>query len=265
MTITPKGAPVPTQIGRRTRQLLGVPIDAVSFDLAQDRVMAWGHARQSRYVVLANVHVLVTASRERDFGAVVAAADMATPDGAPVAWMLRKLGVTGQQRVSGPDLTWALLGRCETEALPVYFFGSSQETLLLLAARVTASFPALVVAGYEAPPFRPMTEQEDAEAVERINSSGAGLVFVGLGCPKQEHWMQAHRGRVNAVMLGVGAAFDFHAGVVSRAPAWMRANGLEWLHRLASEPRRLWKRYLATNTLFLIGAFKQLLIGSDKD
>jgi N-acetylglucosaminyldiphosphoundecaprenol N-acetyl-beta-D-mannosaminyltransferase len=116
------------------------------------------------------------------------------------------------------------------------------------------------VVGFEAPPFRPITAEEDAESVERINTSGAGLVCVGLGCPKQEHWMLAHRGRINAVMLGVGAAFDFHAGTVSRAPAWMREHGLEWLHRLMSEPRRLWKRYLITNTLFVLGAAKQLLL-----
>ncbi len=243
---------------RHTQPVLGVPIDSISFTAAQDRVLAWGHAHQSRYVVLANVHVVVTASREAAFGAVVAGADMATPDGAPVACMLRKLGAVGQERVSGPDLTWALLGRCESENLPVYFFGSSQDTLIQLASRITAAFPKLVVAGYEAPPFRPMTADEDTQAVERINTSGASLVFVGLGCPKQEHWMQAHRGRVNAVMLGVGAAFDFHAGTVSRAPLWMRENGLEWLHRLVSEPRRLWKRYLVTNTLFVLGAARQL-------
>ena len=246
-------------VKKSTLKVLGVPIDTVTFGAAQDRVMAWGHARESRYVVLANVHVTVTASREPDFGAVVAAADMATPDGAPVAWMLGKLGNQPQERVSGPDLTWALLARCEREALPVYFFGSSRETLSLLAERIAATFPGLEVAGFEAPPFRPITPQEDRESIERINASGAGLVFVGLGCPKQEHWMLAHRGQVKAVMLGVGAAFDFHAGTVSRAPEWMRANGLEWLHRLMSEPRRLWKRYLVTNSLFIAGAARQLL------
>jgi len=241
------------------RKVLTVPVNTLSFFQALDCVLAWGHARESRYVVLANVHVVVTAAREPAFGAVVAAADLATPDGAPVAWMLRKLGRAKQERVSGPDLTWALLGRCAAEGLPVYFFGSSRETLGLLAKRINAAFPALVVAGFEAPPFRPMTPEEDAEAVARINTSGACLVFVGLGCPKQEHWMLAHRSRVNAVMLGVGAAFDFHAGTVSRAPMWMRENGLEWLHRLASEPRRLWRRYLVTNTLFVLGAVRQLL------
>ncbi|MBK9346597.1 MAG: WecB/TagA/CpsF family glycosyltransferase [Burkholderiales bacterium] len=224
---------------RDTLDVLGIPIDAVGFAAAQERIIEWGLARESRYVVLANVHVVVTASRDAQFGVAVAGADMATPDGAPIAWMLRRLGVAEQVRVSGPDLTWSLLKQCEQVALPVYFFGSTPETLQLLMERVRQVFPKLRVAGVEAPPFRPMTEQEDADSVMRINSSGAGLVFVGLGCPKQEYWMLQHRGQVNAVMLGVGAAFDFHAGTVRRAPSWMRANGLEWLHRLASEPSQI--------------------------
>ena len=238
--------------------VLGVPVDAVSFVAAQDQVMTWGHAHNSRYVVLANVHVIVTASRDPDFSAVVATADMVTPDGAPVAWVLGKLSHAAQERVSGPDLTWALLERCEAEQLPVYFYGSAPETLARLAQRIQVTFPKLA-ASFEAPPFRSVTAIEDAESIQRINASAAGLVFVGLGCPKQEHWMQTHRGRVNAVMLGVGAAFDFHAGTESRAPAWMRSHGLEWLHRLLNEPRRLWKRYLITNTQFILGAARQLL------
>ena len=244
---------------RNPLAVLGVPVDALTFEQAQTRVMAWGHAHESRYVVLANVHVVVTASQEPDFGAAVAAADLATPDGAPVAWMLGKLRGTPQGRVSGPDLTMALLDRCAAEGLPVYFFGSSEATLKALETNLKIAIPNLNVMGFESPPFRPLTPQEDAEVVARINASGAGLVFVGLGCPKHEFWMQAHRGQINAVMLGVGAAFDFHAGTVARAPLWMRDNGLEWLHRLASEPRRLWKRYLVTNTLFVWGAVRQLL------
>jgi N-acetylglucosaminyldiphosphoundecaprenol N-acetyl-beta-D-mannosaminyltransferase len=243
--------------------VLGVPVDAVSFAAAQDRIMTWGHARDSRYVVLANVHVVVTASREAAFGAAVAAADLITPDGAPVAWMLGKLGGVAQERVSGPDLTWALLGRCEAEQLPVYFYGSTPDTLALLEQRIQMTFPKLV-ASFEAPPFRAITADEDAASIQRINVSAAGLVFVGLGCPKQEHWMQAHRGRVKSVMLGVGAAFDFHAGTESRAPIWMQSCGLEWLHRLLREPGRLWKRYLSTNTLFVLGAARQLVLNLRK-
>lgn len=239
--------------------VINTRIDAMDFVLAQDRVIVWGHTCESRYVVLANSHVVVTTERDPQFGDAVARADLVIPDGAPVAWMMRRLGYSHQKRVSGPDLTWALLERCAVGGLSVYFFGSSRETLNLLVDHVRSAFPMLVVAGFEAPPFRTMTAEEDAEAVARINTSGAALVFVGLGCPKQEYWMQAHRGRVKAVMLGVGAAFDFHAGTVSRAPVWMRDHGLEWLHRLAIEPRRLWRRYLVTNTLFIFGAAKQLL------
>jgi N-acetylglucosaminyldiphosphoundecaprenol N-acetyl-beta-D-mannosaminyltransferase len=249
----------PLTTERGAVHVLGVPVDAITFEQAQVRVMAWGHAHESRYVVLANVHVVVTASQEPDFGAAVAAADLATPDGAPVAWMLSKLRGMPQGRVSGPDLTMALLDRCAEEALPVYFFGSSDATLKALETNLKIAIPKLNVVAFESPPFRPLTPQEDADVVARINASGAGLVFVGLGCPKQEFWMQAHRGQINAVMLGVGAAFDFHAGTVARAPLWMRENGLEWLHRLASEPRRLWKRYLVTNTLFVWGAVRQLV------
>lgn len=244
---------------RQRELVLGVPIDVLNFVTVQYCLMAWGHQYQSRYVVLANAHVVVTASRNPEFGDVIAAADMTTPDGASVAWMLNKLRHTPQERVSGPDLTWALLGRCEMEQLPVYFYGSTPETLARLKQRTQTTFPKLV-ASFEAPPFRSITVDEDSASIQRINSSGAGLVFVGLGCPKQEFWMHAHRDRVNAVMLGVGAAFDFHAGTELRAPAWMRSHGLEWLHRLVSEPRRLWKRYLVTNTLFILGAARQLFI-----
>ena len=138
-------------------------------------------------------------------------------------------------------------------------FGSTDSTLASLQRILKQRWPALRIAGAHAPPFRSLNPDEDEAAVRQINASGAHSVWVSLGCPKQELWMAAHRGRINAVMVGVGAAFDFHAGTVSRAPAWMRSNGLEWLHRLASEPRRLWRRYLVTNTLFLLGAARQLL------
>jgi N-acetylglucosaminyldiphosphoundecaprenol N-acetyl-beta-D-mannosaminyltransferase len=206
------------------------------------------------------VHVVVSASRDAAYRDIINASDMATPDGAPVAWMLRRLGFSGQSRISGPDLMWTLCERAEKENLPICCYGSTKATLGLLEARLRAAFPALKMT-LESPPFRALTPEEDAAAVERINSSGAGIVFVGLGCPKQERWMAEHRGRINAVMIGVGAAFDFHAGTVQRAPVWMRDNGLEWLHRLLSEPGRLWKRYLVTNTLFILGAARQLLGG----
>lgn len=248
-------------MSRQTGRVLGVPIDAISMEEATDRIEGWAKAHQSRYVTICNAHVVVTASGDEAYGAVIGASDMATPDGAPVAWVLRHSGYAGQRRVCGPDLMWQLCRRCADEGVSIYAYGSTAETLSALEASLRRAFPALKIAGLESPPFRALSASEDEEAVRRINDSGAGIVFVGLGCPKQERWMADHRGRVNAVMIGVGAAFDFHAGTVSRAPLWMQRNGLEWLHRLCSEPRRLWKRYLVTNTLFVVGAVKQLVLG----
>ena len=243
---------------RKTGKVLGANIDALSWEDAMARLLGWAHARESRYVTICNVHVVVSASRDAAYRDIINGSDMATPDGAPVAWMLRRQGFAGQPRISGPDLMWALCERAANEYLPVYCYGSTEATLALLERRLLAAFPKLRIR-MESPPFHALTPAEDAAAVDRINTSGAGIVFVGLGCPKQERWMAEHRGQVDAVMIGVGAAFDFHAGTVRRAPAWMRDNGLEWLHRLLSEPGRLWKRYLVTNTLFIVGAARQLL------
>ncbi|MFZ2172306.1 MAG: WecB/TagA/CpsF family glycosyltransferase [Methylococcaceae bacterium] len=202
---------------------------------------------------------MVTATQDIEYGRVVNEADMATPDGAPLAWMLRRLGHAGQQRISGPDLMWRYCEQAQSRAEPIFLYGSSEQTLVALKVKLLAAFPSLNIMGAISPPFRALTQDEDAAIVEQINSSGAGVVWVSLGCPKQELWMAAHCGRIHAVMIGVGAAFDYHAGTIKRAPKWMQDCGLEWLYRLASEPRRLWKRYLVTNTLFLLGAARQLL------
>ena len=244
---------------RTTAQVLSAPIDVLSWDDAIGRIQCWADARESRYVCITNVHSVVTARQDATFGRVVREADMATPDGAPVAWMLRKLGFAGQDRINGPDL---MLKYCEAAAQrgeAIYLFGGAPETLETLQAVLQSRFPGLLIAGAHSPPFRALTDEEDAAIVSDINASGADTVWVSLGCPKQEKWMAAHRGRINAVMIGVGAAFDYHAGTIQRAPLWMQRNGLEWLHRLASEPGRLWKRYLVTNTLFVLGAIRQLV------
>lgn len=246
---------------RQTGKVLGVRIDALSWHATLDRLLEWASRQESRYVTICNAHVVVSASRDTSYGNVINSSDMATPDGAPVAWMLRRQGFDEQARISGPDVMWALCERCAAEDLSIYCYGSTAATLGLLEQRLRAAFPALKMT-MESPPFRALSTEEDAAAVDRINASRAGIVFVGLGCPKQERWMAEHRGRVQAVMIGVGAAFDFHAGTVMRAPEWMQRNGLEWLHRLASEPRRLWRRYLVTNTLFIVGAMRQLAWGA---
>jgi len=229
----------------------GLGVDAVGFAEAVDRVVAWARRRESRYVCAANAHMVVTAHEDPSFRAVMEGADLVVPDGMPLVWLLRRAGVRGQERVAGPDLMLALCGRAAAEGLPVGLYGGTPETLAKLAARLASRFPGLRIAYRHAPPFHPLGPGEDARVVEAIGRSGARILFVGLGCPKQERWMAEHRGRVRAVMLGVGAAFDFHAGARRRAPPWMQRAGLEWLWRLGSEPRRLWRRYLVGNARFL--------------
>lgn len=244
--------------------VIGSPIDCVDWEGSLARLQLWASEHESRVVCICNAHSVVTARQDKEFAAAVNSADMATPDGAPVAWLMRRLGASGQQRINGPDL---MLKYCEAAAKrgeSIYLYGGAETTLSILCDELPKRFPGLVIAGSHSPPFRALSEEEDAAIVRDINDSGAGTIWVSLGCPKQEKWMAAHRGRINGVMIGVGAAFDYHAGVISRAPLWMQNNGLEWLHRLASEPRRLWKRYFVTNTLFIWHAARQLMTAQSK-
>jgi len=234
-------------------------IHALSWEEALARITVWARARESRYVCICNVHSVITATQDAEFKQVLRHADMATPDGMPVAWMLRKLGFAGQERINGPDLMWKYCAQAARSGEAVYFYGSSLEALCRMSVKLRAAFPELQIGGVYSPPFRAEGEAEEDAIITSINESGAGVVFVGLGCPKQEKWMAVHHNRIHAVMIGVGAAFDYHAGTVQRAPLWMQRNGLEWSYRLLSDPRRLWKRYLVTNTLFIIKASMQLL------
>ena len=250
---------MPPDEPRQVHPVLGAVIDVLTWDEALQRIEAWADRNESRYVCICNAHSAVTASRDQAFRAAIAGADMATPDGAPVAWMLRRLGFAGQERINGPDLMWRLCARAATSGRAIYLMGSTDHTLAALQIRLGAQWPTLKIAGARSPPFRQLTMDEERELVDDVNRSGAGLVFVSLGCPKQELWMAKNQARLTGVMIGVGAAFDFHAGTVRRAPDWMRRRGLEWLHRLCSEPRQLWRRYLITNSAFMVGAALQLL------
>lgn len=246
---------------RKTVSVLGAFIDVIDWDLALHKIKVWGNKRDSRYICICNAHSVVTASSDIDFCNVIKNADMATSDGAPVAWLMRKLGYTQQQRINGPDLMWKYCAEANKSAdwPSIYLYGAREETLSALQLRLAEQFPHLKIAGTYSPPFRALFPQEEVNIIKEINDSGAGVVWVSLGCPKQEKWMAAQRGKVMGVMIGVGAAFDYHAGTVVRAPLWMQNSGLEWLHRLCTEPRRLWKRYLVTNTLFIVKAIGQLI------
>lgn len=244
---------------RIVAHVLGSPIDVVDWSRCIARIRAWARARDSRVVCICNSHSLITAREDPEFASVIQSADMATADGYPIAWMLRRLGHPTQERINGPDLMLRYCQGAATAGESVYLYGGSAATLKILERRLVELCPGLEIAGAHSPPYRELSADEDAAIVDEINASGAGVVWVGLGCPKQEKWMLAHRDRIGAVLVGVGAAFDYHAGTIKRAPLWMQRYGLEWLHRLSSEPRRLWRRYLVTNSLFIWHAARQLL------
>lgn len=236
----------------RARRILATRVDATSYGDACDRIAVWVQQAESCYVVAANVHVVMTAQWDPAYRQVLAGADLVTPDGMPLVWGLRALGIADQSRVYGPDLMLAWCQRAAAGGIPLYLYGGTDPVLERLRQRLTTQFPGLVIAGSHAPPFRPLTPAEEAADRDRIQQSGAKVVFVGLGCPKQEFWMARQRGSLPAVMVGVGAAFDFHSGTVAQAPRWMMALGLEWLYRFCQEPRRLWRRYCINNPAFVV-------------
>jgi len=238
---------------------LGSAIDALSWQDAIERITLWAATYESRYVCACNAHSLVTASLDPAFREIINGADMAVPDGMPIAWSVCKMGFPRQERINGPDLMLRLCEGAARRDLRVFFYGSSPRTLTKLQTNFRARLPELKIVGAHSPPYRQQSEAEDAAVIDLINASGAAIVFISLGCPKQERWMAQHRGKVHAVMVGVGAAFDYHAGTLRRAPTWMQDRGLEWLYRLMKEPRRLWRRYLTTNTIFVLRIARQFL------
>lgn len=206
----------------------------------------------SHFICVTSVHGIILARDDKSFAEILNAADIATPDGMPVVWALRSFGSQEQQRVYGPTL---MLHLCESAAKHghrIYLYGGCPEALPLLAQRLRDRFPALQIAGTHSPPFRALTASEDARIQEEILRSEADLLFVGISTPKQERWMYEHRQSFPGVtMIGVGAAFDFHAGCTPQAPLWMQRSGLEWFFRLTTEPARLWRRYLLVTPRFL--------------
>ena len=230
--------------------VLGVQVSAIDIPAATDEIGRWIERREPHYVCVTGVHGVMESQADAELLAIHNRSGLTTPDGMPMVWAGKWAGLP-IERVYGPDLMLALCERAVEAGWTSYFYGGADGVPELLAQRLTARFPGLRVAGTYSPPFRPLTPAEDIEIVERINAAAPDLVYVGLSTPKQERWMAAHVGLLNApALLGVGAAFDIHAGTLRQAPRWMQRTGTEWLFRLAVEPRRLWRRYLSNNPRF---------------
>jgi len=242
-----------------SRYILGLRIDGSNYDDAVERILAMPEKDQFGYVCIATVHMVMEAHDDYSFQRIVNSANLVTSDGMPLVWGLRFQGLTNAQRVYGPSLTPILCKRAAAMGWPVGFYGGTDEVVDQMKANLSAEIPSLNIAYAYSPPFHPLTPEEDEAAVRQIRASGVKILFVGLGCPKQERWMAEHADRVDAVQVGVGAAFDFLAGQKAQAPRWVQNAGLEWLFRLATEPRRLWKRYLYHNPRFIYLYGKQLL------
>jgi N-acetylglucosaminyldiphosphoundecaprenol N-acetyl-beta-D-mannosaminyltransferase len=247
------------QLKPPTQNVIGFPVTSLSFNDQMDWVLEWAAQRLSKTVCVANVHMLMEATWNQEFGSVLSNSDMVTPDGMPLVWLMSWMGRYRQDRVAGMDIILGLCERSPSRNVSIFFLGSDANTLQKMRQRLRREFPNLEIAGMEPLPFRPLTPQEDEDITRQINESGAGIVMVSLGCPKQETWMNAHKGKVNAVMIGLGGAFPVYAGVQKWAPEVVRRLGFEWLYRLIQEPGRLWKRYARTIPPFAVLALLQVV------
>ncbi|HEX5542313.1 MAG TPA: WecB/TagA/CpsF family glycosyltransferase [Micromonospora sp.] len=247
-------------IDRGKRNVLGVLVDAIDYESATDRVVAAARERRPLALTALAVHGVMTGVLDPAHNARLNSFDVVTPDGQPVRWALNLLHGAGlTDRVYGPQLTLHVLARCAEEGLPVYLYGSTDDVLSRLVPALERMFPALKLAGVEASKFRSVQPGEDAEIADRIRSSGARLVLVGLGCPRQEIFAYAMRPLLDMPLMAVGAAFDYHAGLLRNPPAWMQRVGLEWFWRLGLEPKRLWRRYILLNPAYLARLVAQKL------
>lgn len=244
----------------KNANVLGVKVSAVNMQIALETIDSWIKDREQHYVTVTGVHGIMESQRDPQLRDIHNAAGLVTPDGMPMVWYNHWQGNKYVDRVYGPDLMLAICEQSEVEGYKHFFYGGAEGVPELLAERLKEKFPKLDVVGTYSPPFRPLTAEEDVEICKMIDDSGADIVWIGLSTPKQERWMSAHLGKIKApVMIGVGAAFDFHAGRKSQAPHWMQRRGLEWFYRLVTEPRRLWKRYLINNPTFVTLAAMQAL------
>jgi len=247
---------VPT-IWPKKHDLLGLYISEVEYDEAVACIIDAAEKRHRAVVSCHAVHAVITISKDPELKKAANRFEMITADGQPVRWALNALHRTGlKERVYGPELMWRVLCEAAIRHIPIYLYGGSPDGLRLLIDRLQEKLPSLTIVGSESPPYRPLTSNEALQIAHNINETGAAIVLIGLGCPKQDRFAAMQSDTINAVQMCVGAAFDFHAGSKPSAPAWMQAIGTEWVFRLMCEPRRLWRRYLLTNTQFACAMMK---------
>ena len=242
------------------QSVIGFPITALPLDGYIDYIIYWASLNLSKIVCVANVHMLMEATKSRSLASVLRNADLVTPDGMPLVWMIRFLHRSKQERAPGMDLLEGTCKAASERGIPVFFVGSELRVLDRMRVRLQREFPQLIIGGMEPLPFGelPLPQSAESPVLEKIKASGSGIVFVSLGCPKQEKWMAQHQGQIQAVMVGIGGVFPIYAGLHKHAPKFIRESGFEWLYRLFQEPQRLWKRYAQTIPPFLWMAVNQV-------
>lgn len=241
------------------KYILGMRVDEMSIDKSLALIIDWANRRESKYICVSNVHMCMEAFDKSSFQNIVNSADQVVPDGMPLAVGMRLLGSKYSQQIRGADLTRSILEHANNKGLVIGLYGGTEEAVAKIVSIIKKEYQSITIGCGISPPFHALSEQQDNQYVKIINDSNVQILLVGLGCPKQEIWMANHKGKVNAVMVGVGAVFDFLSGTKMEAPRWIQNIGLEWLFRLLSEPNRLWKRYATHNPRFIIYFFKQLL------
>jgi N-acetylglucosaminyldiphosphoundecaprenol N-acetyl-beta-D-mannosaminyltransferase len=241
--------------------ILGMKTNVLSSPIVIQQISEWCRAadRKGRYVCVSNVHMCMEAHDHPEFCAVVNQADLVVPDGRPLFWMQKLAGFKQATQIRGMDLTLALCQEAEKQGFSVGFYGGQSDVLNDLMSAIHKKYPALKVVYAVSPPYRVLSPAEDQQCIDEINQKHPHILFIGLGCPKQERWMNEHRDRIHSAMVGVGAAFDFISGHKKSAPRWIQRLGVEWLFRLLCEPRRLWRRYMYTNFRFLFFIIKEKL------
>lgn len=237
-----------------TCNILGVNIAAINMEWLVEYLDKNLLDIKGDYICVSNVHTTVTSYEDASYCAVQNGGLMAIPDGGPLSTVGRRRGCKNMARTTGPSLMGEIFKISAKKGYRHYFYGSKQETLELLEKKLKENYPGIKIAGMYSPPFRPLTEEEDKAVIERINEANPDFVWIALGAPKQEKWMAAHQGKIDGLMLGVGAGFDYYAENIKRAPMWMQKHNLEWVYRLVQDPKRLFKRYWSTNTKFIWNA-----------